>query len=109
VLPRLLEKELHIESKDPVTGNCIRLSIDPHGLRAIEPESAVASMIATNEIDLQENAALHFCNHVRHLTSGTTAAGFVEGNPGRYIVALPEFDSAAESLYSALWSSRGNQ
>jgi alkylmercury lyase len=104
VLPRLLGREIRVRSEDPVTGDSIRLLITTDGLRAVQPDGAVASMIITDETDLRKDAPLYFCNHVRHFTSRTTATGFIADNPKRYVIDLAELDAAAQRLYSAVWS-----
>ena len=103
VVPRLLTRRMRVTSTDPVTGDSVRLLIAPGGLLSVEPESAMASMIVTDEIDLEEDAPLYFCDHVHHFTTRSAAAEFIERNPNRYEISLSELDAAAERLYSAVW------
>jgi len=103
VVPRVLARQGRVTSIDPVTGDPVRLLIAPEGLVSVEPKSAVASMIVTDEIDLEEDAPLSFCDHVHHFTTRSAATEFIERNPGRYEISLSELDAAARMLYSAVW------
>ena len=103
VLPRLFGRQLAVRSEDPVTGDIVRFAITPAGVSQVEPETAVASMIATDKSDVQENAPLHFCRHVHHFRSSKTANTFAAGNASRYVVTLSELDAAAQRVYSVVW------
>ena len=104
VLPRLLGRQIEVVSEDPVTGYCVRLTIAPEGVRSVEPDTAVASMILTDKNDLQQDAPLHLCNHVHHFRSSNAANAFAAGNTRRYVLALSELDAAAQRVYSTVWS-----
>jgi hypothetical protein len=104
VLPCLLGLRVEIRSEDPVTGDCVRLVVAPDGLRTVEPDSAVASMIVTDENAIQEDAPPHFCEHVQHFGSDKTGKVFAAGNSSRYVVTLAELDATARGVYLAIWS-----
>jgi len=104
VVPRLLGRPVEIHSKDPITGDHVELEIAPNGLRNFQPNTAIASMIVTDERTIHEDAPVHFCRHVRHFVSRKDADEFVTDNRGRYVLTIRELDAAAWGVYSAIWS-----
>jgi len=104
VVPRLMGRTVAVNSWDPVTGDRVDLEIGPKGLRAFQPDTAMASMIVTNEQTVHEDAPLHFCQHVHHFVSRKSADEFAAGKPGRYVLTIGELDTAARGVYSAIWS-----
>ena len=104
VVPRLLNRSIEVHSEDPVTSERVQLQIAPEGLRGVHPDTAMASMVVTDERTIHEDAPVYFCQHVHHFGSRKTAEEFIAGDAGRYIVTIAELDAVARRVHSAIWS-----
>lgn len=104
VVPRLLDRTVSVRSQDPVTGEQVELEIAPNGVRRFQPNTAVASMIVTDDRTIQEDAPVHFCQHVHHCASRESAVQFVANVPGRYVLTIRNIDIVAQHVCSAIWS-----
>ena len=104
VLPKLVGETVRVESVDPIRRELIRLSISPDGLESVEPSGAAAVLVVTDREKLAMNVGAAFCSHVRHFVSKQSAQQFVEEDPARKLVGLPELQEAAEQLHRAIWA-----
>ena len=97
-------RTVSVRSQDPDTGENVELEVAPTGLRRFQPSTAVASMIVTDERTIQEDAPVHFCQHLHHCASRESAVQFVADVPGRYVLSIHNIDIAAQHVYSSIWS-----
>ena len=104
VVPRLLGRTVRVRSQDPITGDHVELEVAPDGLRQFQPDTSMASMIATDERTIYQDTPVHFCQHVNHFVSRKSADQFVADRPGRYVLTIRDIDIAAQHVYSSIWS-----
>lgn len=95
----VIRRAAKVESKDPVTGELITMTVTPSGLEDVSPASAVVSFIAPTkpfDFDVIES----FCNYVLNFASRESAERWASEREG--IVLLP----AAEAFEVGLraWS-----
>ncbi len=95
----LIRRPAQVESKDPVTGEPITMTVTPEGLQDVSPASAVVSFIAPTkpfDFDVIES----FCYYVLNFASRESAERWASERQG--IVLLP----AAEAFEVGLraWS-----
>lgn len=79
-----------VESKDPVTGEPITMTVTPEGIKDVSPASAVVSFIAPDKpftYDVIES----FCNYVLNFTSRDSAERWAAEREG--IIVLPASDA----------------
>ncbi|UCC85030.1 MAG: hypothetical protein JSW46_09000 [Gemmatimonadota bacterium] len=104
LVPILTRETAKVESVDPVSRRLVRLTISPSGVRSVEPETAVGTLIRTDREGVLGDVGANFCGHVQHFASSESAAEFVARVPGRYVLAMDEYHESARGLYSAIWS-----
>jgi alkylmercury lyase len=95
----VIRRPARVESKDPVTGEPITMTVTPQGLKDVSPASAVVSFLAPTkpfDFDVIES----FCNYVLNFASRESAERWAAEREG--IVLLP----AAEAFEVGLraWS-----
>jgi alkylmercury lyase len=82
----VIRRPARVESKDPVTGEPITMTVTPHGLNDVSPASAVVSFIAPTkafDFDVIET----FCNYVLNFASRESAERWASEREN--IVLLP--------------------
>lgn len=87
-LPPLLGTTASVESKCPVTGNRIALSIGPAGIEASQPDSAVLSFITPRESEVERSLIESFCCHVHLLASSDAGEKWIAQRSGTYLLSL---------------------
>ncbi|MBN9629881.1 MAG: organomercurial lyase MerB [Actinobacteria bacterium] len=87
IFPALLEATATIESVSPATGDVIRLTVDPDGVRHIDPPNAVVSIVTPEDMSSVRSA---FCNQVHFFTSPDDAQGWLTTHPGGSILTVDE-------------------
>jgi alkylmercury lyase len=80
LFPVMLGHTAQIESRDPVTGEKIQVTISPDGVQKVEPENAVVSWV--NVIDLS-NIRGSVCQYVHFFGSSESASKWIARHPGK--------------------------
>ena len=80
LFPVMLGHTAQIESRDPVTGEKIQVTVSPDGVQNVEPESAVVSWV--NAIDLS-NIRGNVCHYVHFFGSSESASKWIARHPGK--------------------------
>lgn len=85
-LPAMLGKPVRIESPCFATGEAIRIEVDPDGVRAVDPEQAVVSIVTPDAClsDFRERA----CDEQHFFASAEAAAGWRDARPGAIVVPV---------------------
>ena len=72
-IPLLLAETAVVESESPVSGDLIRVTVSPYGVKDTSPEAAVVSVVVLDpekgEVDSVEQAWAQFCHQVYFFTS----------------------------------------
>lgn len=88
IFPTLLERVVRVESVSPVSGDAIRIMVDPTvGVTIVEPATAVVSLVNPEQITSIRST---FCNQVHFFTSTEDAADWVAERPDAEIVPVAE-------------------
>ncbi|UQX12739.1 organomercurial lyase MerB [Candidatus Mycobacterium methanotrophicum] len=94
IFPPILDREAHIESASPCSGQPIRLTAGPRGVRDVEPATAVVSLVNPDDITEIRSS---FCNQVHFFTSVDDARSWLQTTPGGQVMPVAEaFDLAAQ-------------
>lgn len=97
IIAPLVTDEARVESADPVSGESIRLTVTPEGVRDLVPAHGLVSMLAPDGSfghDLVES----FCHFVHFFASEDTARRWVSDHPGTFVLTVDEaFDVATRS------------
>ena len=86
--PILHKSTAVIESPDPISGEKIRLTSTPEGVRDLDPVTAVVSWVPGREG--YENVRTWLCNYTNFFTSAETASQYVAKHPGMLIVPVDQ-------------------
>lgn len=87
-LPELLQQTAHVESKCPMTGELIRLTISPQRIEDRQPAGTVMSFVTPDAAKLRQDVILHFCHYVYFISSAAEAARWVAKTPGTLVLSL---------------------
>lgn len=94
--PGVVGKNAEIVSTDPVTGDKIRISITPSGVKNVQPESTVVSVVSA-KTDLRAGPSSPRCTQQLFFGSRNTAEKWLENRAGVAILSLEEvFEIARE-------------
>ncbi|MCZ6691099.1 MAG: alkylmercury lyase MerB [Planctomycetota bacterium] len=89
-IPQILQKTANVESKCPVTGVPVRLTVGPEGVRASDPVEAVVSLLVPDPEEFEDNIISSFCHHILFFKSAGVAADWVAQHEGTVIISLDE-------------------
>jgi len=94
--PGVLGKPAHIESRDPVTGETIRISITPEGVEKVKPVHAVVSIVGA-DTDMRAGPGSPRCTQMFFFGSRESAGIWQNEHPGVSILTVEEaFEVAKE-------------
>jgi alkylmercury lyase len=86
--PFLHNSTVMIESRDPISGEKIRLTSTPEGVQNADPSKTVVSFVPG--INSPENIRANFCNFTHFFTSEATASEYVVRHPGLVILPIDQ-------------------
>jgi alkylmercury lyase len=95
--PILHRASAQIESSDPISGEKIRLTSTPEGVRDVDPVTAVVSLVTGME--RRENVRAWFCHYAHFFRSVETASQYVIRHPGLVIVPVEEVFRIGQLLW----------
>jgi alkylmercury lyase len=87
--PRVVGKTARIVSKDPVTGEVIRLTITPDGVPEVRPVDTVVSVVGA-ETDTRGGPASPRCSQMHFFGSRESAEEWLQDRPGISILTVEE-------------------
>lgn len=103
-LPVLLGKPVRVESPCRATGETIRVEVDPDGVRAVDPEQAVVSVV-TPDVCLSDFRQ-RLCDEQHFFVSADAAAGWQAERPGAVVVPVRDGFALMRALM-ARWFDTG--
>lgn len=89
-IPGLIERRARVESRDPVTGEAVSLTVAPDGVGEAAPQGIHVSFLAPGEAAFDENVIVNFCSYVHFFASAESGAAWVEGHPGTFLLSLED-------------------
>jgi hypothetical protein len=104
LVPALIERQVRVESVDPVSRRIVRLVITTSGVTEVEPVGAVASLVMTEPSGMAGDVGAYFCRHVHHFASSESASAFVTADSRRYALGIGDLYEAAQMLYRQAWA-----
>ena len=90
-------KPAQISSKDPVTGEMIRVSLTPKGVEQVEPESVVVSVVGPKE-DSRAGPESSRCTQMLFFRSRESAELWRQNRVGVYILTMEEVFKVVEEF-----------
>jgi len=104
VIPKLVDRQVTIESIDPVRRSLVRLSVSPQRVESTDPLGAVATIAVATPEAINADVGVAFCSQVRHFESRESAEEFAAERPACQVLTLEELQGAADQLHEAIWS-----
>jgi len=97
-LPELIGELAEIESRDPETGEPVRLAVSPRGIEAVEPAGTVMSMVHLGSADLTSTSGLieTACCFILFFASQASGERWTAAHPNTRLVSLDEAFAAAK-------------
>jgi alkylmercury lyase len=97
IIAPLVTEAARVESADPVSGEPIRLTVTPTGVRDLAPGDAVVSMLAPVG-PFRHDVVESFCHFVHFFASEETGARWLADHPGTFLLTVDEaFEVASRS------------
>lgn len=79
IFPVVIGRAAMIESTSPTSGGTVRVTATPTGVTAVEPASAVVSLVNPEDLSSIRSS---FCNQVHYFTSTEDAQPWLTAHPG---------------------------
>ncbi len=98
----LISEAARVESRDPVSGEPISLTVTPNGVRDLVPSEARVSLL-TPEGPFGHDAVESFCHFVHFFASETTARSWVADHPGTFALGVDDAFDVAQRSWPALF------
>ena len=86
----VIRRSARVESKDPVTGEAIAMTVTPEGVRDLSPASAMVSFIVP-DMPFDSDVIESFCNYVLNFASRESAERWASAHDR--IILLPVSDA----------------
>jgi alkylmercury lyase len=100
LLPALLGQPASVESASPTSGTTIRLTVSPQRVEAVDPASAVVSMVVVDPdaADMSSVEALWgtFCHHIFFFAARQEAERWAAGRYNKHAIEIVSVDEAFE-------------
>jgi alkylmercury lyase len=88
-IPELIGRTAEVESRPPTNGEAVRLIVDPDGVRELDPETAVVSMLSPTQA-FDYRVIIGFCHFVHFFSSSEEGEQWVSQHPGTFLLSVPE-------------------
>ncbi len=89
-IPDILGKPARVQSTCPVTGSKIRLTVEPDGVKELDPSDAVTSFLTTDATSIIENIVSNFCHYIYFFPSPETGGQWVSENKGTFLLSIED-------------------
>jgi alkylmercury lyase len=109
-LPAVLDRPAKVESRSPLTGERVHLTVWPDRVAEINPPGAVVSfVVAPNNPDLSSVATIWgtFCHHIFFFPTPAEAETWAAGRPDIEILSVEEAYTLGRQLASRLLTPEG--
>ncbi len=104
----LVVPEARVDSRDPVTGEAISLTVTPHGVVDISPPSVQVSLLVPTE-PFGHDIVESFCHYVHFFASEQSGVAWTNEHPGTFVIPVEEaFDVANRSWPALFEAARGS-
>ncbi len=95
IFPVALGSSAEVESPCHATGTPVRLTVQPDGVAAVDPPTAVVSIVTPQQCTSVRSA---FCNEVHFFVSPEAARQWRSEHPGGTVLPVVEADVAAREI-----------
>ena len=107
-LPAMLDQSATVESKSPLTGEKIRLTVSPQGMEEVDPAGAVVSLVIVDPADANMGSVEAiwgtFCHHIFFFASRDEAERWAAGRDEIEILPVDEGYELGKQLWRKVLS-----
>lgn len=92
ILPELLGETADVESRDPESGQLVRLTISPTRVEAVEPQDVTVSWMGPDTVDFTSATRIiaTACHFIFFFASRASGERWVAKHPGKLLLSLDE-------------------
>ena len=88
-ITEILGTETLVESADPMTGETVRLTVTPEGVKEVQPEQAMVSFLLPNG-PFEADVVKSFCHFVQFFASRQSGQRWSADHPGTFLLSVGE-------------------
>ncbi len=100
----LLDTTAHVTSRCPITGTTVRLTVSPHGVSSLEPDTAVVSLLLPDK-PFDDNVRQTLCHYVHFFASPAAADEWTRAHPGTFSLPVADAFEVARRTNAAVFGS----
>lgn len=89
-IPEILGERARVTSRDPETGDPVRLIVTPQQIESAEPKQAVVSFLPPNALESVKSWVAAFCHFVFFFASRDSGERWVAKHPGTFLYSLDD-------------------
>lgn len=100
-IPEILGKQARVTSRDPESGETVRLVVSPEQVESVEPKDAVVSFLVPDAEQFRTSAAnvmAQFCHFVFFFTSRASGERWTAKHPEAFLYSVDEAFALAKRL-----------
>ncbi|MGH7701053.1 MAG: organomercurial lyase [Gemmatimonadales bacterium] len=99
-LPEAVGETAVVESRDPDSGELVRLTISPARVEAVEPKDVTVSFLQPDTVDFTSATQIMAtaCHHIFFFASRASGERWVDKHPGKVLLSLDEAFTLARRL-----------
>lgn len=104
MVPRLLDRRIRIQSRDPISGQPIVVDASPDAIEHVDPPDARVGIVRTRRFDPAQDIAASFCTQVNYFAGLETAETWRTRRASRQVISLEALLATAAGLHRAVWA-----
>ncbi len=89
-IPEIIKQTAHVESTCQVSGDKIRLTVSPSGVKEVDPAGAVMSFLIPDAGKVKENVMASFCHFVYFFCSAEAGEEWASEREGILLLSVEE-------------------
>lgn len=90
VYPVMLQQVVQVESRCPVTGGTVRLTVTPEGIEDLAPPDAVVSLVLPERAEVCRDVRGAFCYQVHFFNAPEAASVWLAQHPGAFLFSVDD-------------------
>lgn len=102
-IPLILQKEVDIRSTCPVTKKPIQMRVTKEGVKDLNPEGSVMSILVPSSEEVNKNVVQSFCHHVHFFESPSSGSKWISGKEGHLIISVDEGFQLGKKLVQSMY------
>lgn len=102
-IPEIINVTARVESRCPVSGEKIELTVSSDGVKDVDPSSTVMSFLIPDKKTVDENVMAGFCHFVHFFSSEEAGRQWASEREGIFLLSLDEAHDVGRRLNAAFY------